>query len=100
MSSTLQPLFPSRRLPSSHPSLIRWSAPLCVRIRLLSLGLSLGRQHVESFTPCMTSELRRLLSGPSAARRVAGLEASINCGGLQVGPGSYPLAGGAPVGGT
>ncbi|KAL4425871.1 hypothetical protein ABPG75_009887 [Micractinium tetrahymenae] len=71
------------RLPSTHPSLIRWSAPLFVRIRLRSFGLSFGRQHVESFTPCMTSELRRLLSGPSAARSVAGLEASINCGGLQ-----------------
>lgn len=71
------------RLPSAHPSLIRWSAPLFVRIRLRSFGLSFGRQRVQSFTPCMTSELRRLLSGPSAARTVAGLDASINCGGLQ-----------------
>ncbi|KAL4445749.1 hypothetical protein ABPG77_008948 [Micractinium sp. CCAP 211/92] len=71
------------RLPSSHPSLIHWSAPLFVRIRLLSFGLSFGRQHVESFMPCMTSEMRRLLSGPSAACSVTGVEASINCGGLQ-----------------
>lgn len=49
---------PWRRLPSEHPTLIKWSAPAFVKIRLASLGLSLGRQTVHSFTACMASDTR------------------------------------------
>lgn len=74
--------FAARRLPSPHPSLIRWSAPAFVTISLSSLGLSLGSHTVRSFTACLANDLRLMLS-QHGRRSVAGLEAAISLGGLQ-----------------
>ena len=49
---------------------------------LASLGLSLGFQRVRSFTACMRSHTRLALY-QRGGRPVAGLEASLRCGGLQ-----------------
>lgn len=110
------------RLPSEHPTLVKWSAPCFVSIRravllllgrqpgtsrqrqrqqgaetaappqptsrppalcsLASLGLSLGFQRTRSFTACMRSYTRLALY-QRGGRAVAGLEASLRCGGLQ-----------------
>ncbi len=51
------PVLPCR-LPSEHPTLIKWSAPAFLRIRLASVGLSLGHQTLHSFTACMSSATR------------------------------------------
>lgn len=62
----------------------RWSAPCFISLRLLSLGLCLGRQRVESCTFCMLPHLRLAL-GADGCSSIAGLEACLNLGGLQVG---------------
>lgn len=76
------PPLPPHRLPSEHPSLIKWSAPAFVKIRLASLGLSLGYQAVQSFTVCVSSQMRVALY-QQGGRSLAGLEANLSCGGLQ-----------------
>ncbi|PSC73850.1 putative conserved isoform A [Micractinium conductrix] len=60
----------------------RWSAPCFISLRLLSLGLCLGRQRVESCTFCMLPHLRLAL-GADGCSSIAGLEACLNLGGLQ-----------------
>lgn len=90
LTPTLMPRLPTtpllvptrRRLPSEHPALIKWSAPAFVRIRLVSLGLSLGCQTVRSFTCCVSSATRCALY-QAGGRAVTGLEASLGCSGLQ-----------------
>jgi lipid-binding SYLF domain-containing protein len=62
--------------------LIKWSAPAFIRIRLASLGLSLGHQTLQSFTACMSSATRCKLY-QQGSRAVTGLEAALSCGGLQ-----------------
>ena len=71
-----------RLRPSPHPSLICWSAPAFVSINLTSLGLSLGSHTVRSFTACLASDLRLMLT-QQGRRSVAGLEAAASFGGLQ-----------------
>lgn len=70
------------RLPSEHPTLIKWSAPAFLKIRLASVGLSLGHQTLHSFTACMSSATRNKLY-QQGSRSVTGLEAALSCGGLQ-----------------
>jgi lipid-binding SYLF domain-containing protein len=69
--------------------LIKWSAPAFIRIRLASLGLSLGHQTLQSFTACMSSATRCKLY-QQGSRAVTGLEAALSCGGLQHKAGTWP----------
>lgn len=50
--------FSARRLPTSHPTLIRFSAPLFLDISFTSFGLSLGRASTYSFVACMGKQAR------------------------------------------
>lgn len=67
------------RLPTSHPTLIKFSAPLFLDITFTSFGLSLGRSRTYSFVACMGKQLQeRLLARGSHPLR--GLDASVLCG--------------------
>lgn len=46
-----------RRLPTTHATLIRWSAPLFVDIGFTSVGLSVGRTTTCSFVACMGKQV-------------------------------------------
>ena len=73
-----------KRLPSSHPSLIKWSAPLFVKIRLQGGGLMFGSQHRSAFAVCTTDELEHMLvedaHGHSHGYSVRGIEFVSSCG--------------------
>lgn len=71
--------FVINRLPSPHPSMIRWSAPCFVSVRLTSLGLSFGRRSVSSFTACMTKDVKQQLAS-SGKIGEAGFEIACSCG--------------------
>ena len=62
VSSRCQPLTPCsqtppRRLPTSHPTLIKFSAPLFLSIGFTSFGLSLGHSTTCSFVACMGKQV-------------------------------------------
>lgn len=47
------------RLPTSHPTLIKFSAPLFLRISFSSLGISFGRTSTRAFVACMSKQVGR-----------------------------------------
>jgi hypothetical protein len=47
----------TRRLPTSHPTLIKFSAPLFLDVGFTSVGLSLGRSTTCSFVACMGKQV-------------------------------------------
>ena len=51
------PPHPARRLPTAHPTLIKFSAPLFLDIKLTSVGLSAGRSSTYSFVACMGKQV-------------------------------------------
>ncbi|KAI7845815.1 hypothetical protein COHA_000726 [Chlorella ohadii] len=75
------------RLPTSHPTLIKFSAPMFLRISFNSLGLSMGRTSTRAFVACMGKQFqeellangRRSLRGLDAAERSDFL--TMNCAG-------------------
>lgn len=71
-----------RRLPTDHPSLIRWSAPIYVEIKLTGGGFAFGKQSNSSFAVCTTSQLEELLFKDEKihSRRVSGIDFSFSCG--------------------
>lgn len=64
------------RLPTDHPTLILWSAPVFVKVSLTSFGLlSFGRTRRSSFVACMDRHAQQQLErGPVP---VAGLDAAL-----------------------
>lgn len=67
------------RLPTSHPTLIKFSAPLFIEIRLTSVGLSLGRTSTCSFVACMGKQFQQQLLA-EGKRGLRGLDAAVLCG--------------------
>ena len=57
------------RLPSTHPALIRWSAPLFLTIRYTFVGLSFGQQRISGFCAGMTSEARKAFTMNPGGKR-------------------------------
>ncbi|GAB4823912.1 hypothetical protein N2152v2_010958 [Parachlorella kessleri] len=71
------------RLPSPHPTLIHWSPPCFVTVRLTSLGFSFGRRAISSFTACMTKDVAKQLATRGKVSE-AGFDIGFACGaGLQ-----------------
>ena len=76
-----------KRLPSPPPTLIKWSAPLFIKIRSRGVGLIFGSQKRNAFAVCTTKQLEQLLSltTSSAAsannhsRPVRGVEFAASC---------------------
>lgn len=73
-----------KRLPSTHPSLIKWSSPLFVKIRARGGGLMFGKQQRLAFAVCTTTQLEdALLHGPDSATNghsFKGIEFELSCG--------------------
>lgn len=67
------------RMPTPHESLVRWSAPCFITIRLTLAGLSFGTQTVESFTCCLNAHAKNEFVR-KGERRVSGVDAAISCG--------------------
>ncbi|PRW33059.1 hypothetical protein C2E21_8119 [Chlorella sorokiniana] len=67
------------RLPTSHPTLIKFSAPLFLRINFNSLGLSLGRTRTRAFVACMGKQFQEQLLA-TGRRSLRGLDAAVLCG--------------------
>jgi lipid-binding SYLF domain-containing protein len=59
--------------------LIKWSAPLFVKLKLTSFGLSFGRQTTATFAVATSTEAQRSLASP-AGHIISGLEWSLTCG--------------------
>jgi len=77
-----------KRLPSPHPTLIKWSAPLFIKIRSRGGGILFGTQKRNAFAVCTTRQLEELLLGKisstsdskKVARPVRGIEFAMSCG--------------------
>lgn len=71
-----------KRLPSPHPTLVKWSAPLFVKIRAKGGGLLFGSQKRNAFAVCTTMQLEEALFGPgkTGSRAVRGIEFAMSCG--------------------
>eukprot|EP00887_Chlorella_sp_A99_P004782 scaffold4.g4782.t1 len=69
----------ARAMPTPHESLVRWSAPCFITIRLTLAGLSFGTQTVESFTCCLNAHAKNEFVR-KGERRVSGVDAAISCG--------------------
>ncbi|KAL4448941.1 hypothetical protein ABPG77_007658 [Micractinium sp. CCAP 211/92] len=67
------------RLPTTHPTLIRFSAPLFLDISFTSFGLSVGRASTYSFVACMGKQLQEQLLA-RGSRPLRGLDAAVLCG--------------------
>ncbi|PSC73000.1 p-type h+-atpase isoform C [Micractinium conductrix] len=67
------------RLPTAHPTLIKFSAPLFLDIKLTSVGLSAGRSSTYSFVACMGKQLQQRLSA-GHSYPIRGLDAGASCG--------------------
>lgn len=66
------PFAPPRRLPTSHPTLIKFSAPLFLRISFGSLGISVGRSSTRAFVACMGKQVGTAERRNRACRAAAG----------------------------
>jgi lipid-binding SYLF domain-containing protein len=71
-----------KRLPSSHPSLVKWSAPLFLKIGAKGGGLLFGSQSKSTFAVCTTTQLEDALLGPgkTGSRPLRGIEFAMSCG--------------------
>lgn len=73
-----------KRLPSNHPSLIKWSSPLFVKISARGAGMMFGKQHRLAFAVCTTSELEEALARDSkrhvSGHEFKGFEFEFSCG--------------------
>ena len=93
----------ARRLPTEHPTLFRWSAPLFVTVSGGGGGLTFGHTTTSSFTVCMTPALRTQLEGKGKAP-FGGLDASLIVGprlieSAEFGTASYATVGARVEGG-
>ena len=70
---------PRGRLPTTHPTLIRFSAPLFLDISFTSVGLSLGRSSTAAFVAVMGRGFKQQLLS-AGKRRLSGLDAALLCG--------------------
>ncbi len=77
-----------KRLPSPHPTQIKWSAPLFIKIRSRGGGILFGTQKRNAFAVCTTRQLEEMMLGKSSstadskkvARPVRGIEFAMSCG--------------------
>ena len=71
------------RLPSHHQALIKWSAPVFLKIDVQGFGFNFGKQSREAFAVCTTAQLENILSkkrDSSCSRKFSGIEFSSSCG--------------------
>lgn len=70
------------RLPTDHPSLTKWSAPLFVDISLQGGGLAFGKQERSAFSVCTTGQLEQILFNTDnpGTRSFGGIEFAFSCG--------------------
>lgn len=71
-----------KRLPSTHPSLIKWSSPLFVKITARGGGLLFGKQQRLGFAVCTTPQLEQAIGQDSDTKGHAfkGIEFELSCG--------------------
>jgi len=72
----------SFRLPTDHPSLTKWSAPLFVDINLQGGGLAFGKQERSVFSVCTTDQLEKIIFNENnpGTRSLGGIEFAFSCG--------------------
>lgn len=71
-----------KRLPSTHPSLIKWSSPLFVKITARGGGLMFGKQQRLGFAVCTTPQLEDAIRQGSdkTGHAFKGIEFELSCG--------------------
>lgn len=71
-----------KRLPSTHPSLIKWSSPLFVKITARGGGLMFGKQQRLGFAVCTTPQLEDAIHQGSdkTGHAFKGIEFELSCG--------------------
>lgn len=67
------------RLPSPHPSLIRWSSPLFITLSYDSIGISFGRQ-TKSTMAVATGHTARHSFLSTSGRKIRGMDFNLSCG--------------------
>lgn len=71
-----------KRLPSTHPSLIKWSSPLFINITARGGGVMFGKQQRLGFAVCTTPQLEQAIrEGPNGTGHAfKGIEFELSCG--------------------
>jgi lipid-binding SYLF domain-containing protein len=68
------------RLPTSNDTLIRWSAPVFLKVKYGSAGFSFGKCQRTTFAVGMTTDSLNNLVKSSSGHSIAGIDVNFGCG--------------------
>lgn len=59
---------------------MQWSAPLCVKFSVKSVGISFGRIRSSTFSVCTTRDLVNTILKGNGRRKLTGFDVGVACG--------------------